>query len=569
MKMRSLLESRLGSLLLTFKKEFLWVGGFSFIANLLMLTPTLYMLQVYDRVLVSRNELTLLFLTLLMVGLFGFMAFAEWLRSRLLVRIGVRIDELLNSRVFTASFKAFLKHARQQTVQVFGDLASIRQFLTGNGIIAFFDMPWTPVYIMVMFMLHPWIGVLGVVFALLQAANAWKSHVNTSPAIEKASDAVMHATAFVQTKLSNSEPVHAMGMTLPLRKRWLERHSEALDASSDLHRRQQSQQSAAKFIRLSMQSLTLAAGALLVLSGEVTVGAMIAGNVLMSRALAPLDLMVTTWKQFVQARQSFFRLENLLSDDDPVTTSRSSGDIRGEIRVEELSATAQQGSVPILHGISTTFRPGELVAIIGPSGSGKSTFARCLTGIWPETKGRVLIDGIDVRQWDRSVLGPRLGYLPQDVELFDGSFAENIARFSEIDPDRVIKASTMTGIHEMLLRFPEGYDTQIGAGGRMLSGGQRQRVALARALYGDPPVLVLDEPNAHLDETGEKALNEALRRMASEGKTVILITHRPAVLNLVDRIVVMHEGHITDDGPRNDVLRKMATKQKSSVQALS
>lgn len=567
MNLNELQNTRLGKVLLGFKREFIWVGVFSLVANLLMLTPTIYMLQIYDRVLQSRSELTLLVLTVIVLAFFIIMGFAEWLRSRLLVRIGVRLDEQLNSLVFHAGFSAFLKKAKHNTVQTFTDLTNIRQFLTGTGVIAFFDMPWTPVYLVFMFLLHPVIGWLGVLFALIQVASAWWSHFATSRSIEKASDTSVASSSYVQGKLRNIEPVHAMGMTLPLRERWLERHTEALDAASDQHHRQQRQQSINKFIRYAMQSLTLGAGALLVLNGEMSTGGMIAGNVLMSRALAPLDMMVTTWKLFIQARAGFLRLEVLLFGYEMSEPLEQSQDIRGDIRVDGLSASAADGAVPILHGLEATFRPGELVAMVGPSGSGKSTFARCLAGIWPETKGVVLVDSIPVEEWDRSILGPHIGYLPQDVELFDGTFAENIARFQEVDPDKVIAAATATGIHEMILRFPKGYDTPIGMGGSMLSGGQRQRVALARALYGDPSIIILDEPNANLDEAGERALGTVLRQMADTGKTILLITHRPAVLALADRIMVMQEGHILHDGPRDEMLKILTSKKtaKSGV----
>ncbi len=565
--MDALRKGPLGEVLVRFRREFVLVGLFSMIANLLMLTPTIYMLQVYDRVLVSRNELTLLVLSILMVVFFGVMALAEWMRSRLLVRIGVRLDGMLASQVFHAGFSAYLKNARHDTIRTFTDLTNIRQFLTGTGVIALFDLPWTPVYLAVMFMLHPIIGGLGLLFVLVQGVSTLAGQASSAGSIDAAADAALDAVTYVQSKLRNIDPVYAMGMTSGLRERWLERYEQALDASSLQHDRQQRQQSLTRFIRYTMQSLTLGAGALLVLNGEITAGSMIAGNVLMSRALAPLDTMVSTWKQFVQARAGYLRLHTLLSAFPVPERIEASRTLRGEIRVENLSATAADGRVPVLHGLNTSFRPGELVALIGPSGSGKSTFARCLLGIWPETSGTVLIDGIAVSGWDRSVLGPHIGYLPQDVELFDGSFAENISRFGGVDADKVIEAATMSGIHDMVLRFPNGYDTRIGMGGSMLSGGQRQRVALARALYGNPSIIVLDEPNANLDDAGERALNGALRACADEGKTVLVVTHRPSALKLADRIMVLHEGHISHDGTREEIMKAIVSRKTVSKQA--
>lgn len=564
MKLASLAESRLGKVLYEFRREFVWVGVFSLIANVLMLTPTVYMLQVYDRVLKSQNELTLAVVTVIMIALFAVMAVAELLRSRLLVRAGVRLDESLNSLVFHSSFRQFLTQGKNTTVTTFTDMTNIRQFLTGQGIIAFFDMPWSPVYILVSFLLHPLLGSVTFVFAAVQAVLAWRGHVTTSPGIAVSSDKAVAASSYIQSKLRNIEAVHAMGMAANLRPRWVERQEEAVASAGVSQDEQQRQQSVSKFFRYCMQSLTLGAGALLVLDGQLSVGGMIAGNVLMARALAPLDMVVTTWKQFVQAREGYDRLEGLLDEFDVREEGHAADEVQGGVVAEALSASAAGGSVQILHDLSTRFSPGEVAVMVGPSGSGKSTFARCLLGIWPETSGKVLVDGVDVKEWDRRVLGPAVGYLPQDVELFDGSLAENIARFTEVDSEKVIAAAAKTGIHEMILHLPKGYDSRIGEAGSALSGGQRQRVALARALYDDPALVVLDEPNANLDEAGEKALAEVVRDLAANRKTVVLITHRPGILAVADRLLVMKEGRLVEDGPRDEVIERLKDGNQAS-----
>ncbi len=537
-----------------FRREFLWVGIFSMIANVLMLTPTIYMLQLYGRVMKSGSELTLLMVTLFLILFYAAMAFAEWLRSRILVRAGVRLDEALNSLVFKASFEAYLNRARQNVLEAFSDLTNIRQFLTANGMIAFFDTPWTPVYIAVIFLLSPFLGWLSILFAVLQLLVTWQTHRLSVREIESASDFGNSSYRYVQSKLRNIEPVHAMGMAGNLRRQWFLLHEASLAKADSSLERQHRQQAFAKFVRYSMQSLTLGAGALMVIEGKMSAGSMIAANVLMSKALQPLDLVVATWKPFVQARMAFKRLEKLLEEFPEREAGAKHQDPFGEIQLEGLTATAEGRETPILDNLTTMFPAGKVTVVLGPSGSGKSTLARCIVGVWPKREGRVLIDGEPVESWDRAELGPHLGYLPQDIELFDGTIAENIARFAEVDSLKVIEAAKRTGIHEMILRFPRGYDTQIGEAGGMLSGGQRQRLGLARAMYGNPAILVLDEPNANLDDAGERSLLEAVKDLRGAGKTVILVTHRPSVLTVADLLVVMQGGRMMHCGPRDEVL---------------
>ncbi len=550
-------RGELANVLTSFRYEFLWVGIFSMVANVLMLTPTIYMLQIYDRVLMGKSELTLLFLTLIMVAFICMMAFSEWLRSRLLVRAGVRLDQALSTRVFNSSFEAYLNRNQQNPTEAFSNLTNVRQFLTGNGIIALFDAPWTPIYILIVFMLHPLLGILSIVFALIQLLMAFVGHKMTFASMEVAAKAEAKSRAFLFSKLKNAEPVEAMGMQDNLRKRWLTYHNNQQEKSGLANDKQHQQQALTKFVRYCMQSLTLGAAALLVIEGELGVGAMVAANVLMSRALQPLDLVVGSWRGFVQAKLAFQKLEKLFE-----AHPERDGQVHypvpvGEISLKNLVASSPSRPAPILDNLTADFKAGMVTAIIGPSGSGKSTLARCLVGIWPDKEGTVLLDDTPIDNWDREQLGPHIGYLPQDIELFDGTIAENIARFNEINSTKVIEAAKLAGIHDMILRFPMGYDTPTGEAGGILSGGQKQRLGLARAMYDNPALIVLDEPNANLDELGERALLQAISGLKSQGKTIFLISHRLNILGVVDYLLVLKEGRIAHYGSRDEVLAEL------------
>ena len=557
-------RSELAEALWAFRREFLVVGIFSMVANVLMLSPTLYMLQVFDRVMVSHSELTLLAMSLITLFLFLIMAFAEWMRSRVLVRSGTRLDSMLSTRVFNASFEAHLTQSGASPARAFGDLINIRQFLTGNGIIAFFDTPWAPVYLAVLFFLHPMLGFLAIGFALVQAALVWFGHRQTVEPSEAAAKASSEANAYLHSKLRNAEVLESMGMVHNLRPHWAERHARALDLQGRAQAITHRITAWSKFIRYAQQSLALGAGALLVIDGQLSPGGMIAANVLMTRALAPIDMLVGTWRGFIGARAAFERLEALLLAHPERDPALSRVAPQGAITLRDVVATAPGRSTPILQGVSTAVNAGTVTVVLGPSGSGKSTLARCMMGIWPDVQGEVLLDELPVEGWDRSELGPYLGYLPQDIELFEGSIAENIARFGEVDPDKVIAAARSAGLHEMILRFPKGYDTSIGEAGNLLSGGQRQRVGLARAVYGDPVLVVLDEPNANLDDVGEAALVRTVQDLKARGCTVFLITHRPGVLGVADRLLILQDGKVQADGPRDAVLAALRAAQAAA-----
>jgi len=549
------------------KREFLVVGLFSLVVNLMMLAPSLYMLQVFDRVMSSQNEFTLIALSLITLFFFVVMAFGEWARSRLLVRMGTRMDEMLSSRVFSASFEARLNKTDQTATKAFSDLTNIRQFLTGNGIIAFFDAPWTPIYMLVLFMLHPLLGSVSLFGALLLSVMARLTDRLTMQPLEKAQDANVQVSTYLSSKLRNAEVIEAMGMLPDLRQRWLSRHLHYLHLNSRAHDLNHRIQAVTKFVRYTLQSLILGAGAILVIAGKLSPGAMVAASILMGRALAPVELVIGTWRGFSSARTSFKRLETLFAQHPERDTGVFHAKPKGQVSFRQVVATAPGRTTPILKGLDLEFSAGVVTGIIGHSGCGKSTLARVMLGIWPHVEGKVLLDGEGLNTWSRQELGPYLGYLPQDVQLFEGSVAANIARFGAIDSEKVIRAAQMAGVHDMILRLPNGYETPVGEVGNYLSGGQRQRVGLARAIYGEPSLIVLDEPNSNLDDAGERALVQAITELKTMGKTIVLITHRLNILSITDRLVAMNQGGIQAYGPRDEVLRLISQARTAQAQA--
>lgn len=540
----------LGQALWSFRREMAWVGLFSVFTNLLAMTPALYMLQVFDRVMLSGSGMTLIALTLVALLFFATMAFSDWIRSRLLVRAGVRLDNQLSSPLFRAAFSATLSGGGAKPLQAFTDLTQLRQFLTRQGVFALFDTPWTLIYIAVLYVMHPWLGAAALLFSLVMVALALWSHWFTAARQARASDGVVDINAFLGAKLRNAETVEALGMAPHLRALWLALHERQLRAQATASAATHQTQAAVKFTQYAQQSLMLALGAMLVIDGQIGVGAMVASNMLVSLALRPMGSLVGSWRQFTEARQCYGRLDQLLSLHPEPVDQLAAGALQGQVTLQGLKATAMGRKSPILAGLDAEFQAGELIAIVGPSGAGKSTLARCIVGIWPQTSGAVLLDGHAVADWPREGLGPQIGYLPQDVEMLDGSIAENIARFGAVDSPQVIEAATRTGIHDMTLRLPQGYDTPMGEAGQLMSGGQRQRIGLARALYGKPRLIVLDEPTSSLDDVGQSALVRALGDLREQGCTVFMVVHQRELLGMADRVLVLKDGVIAQNTRR-------------------
>jgi ATP-binding cassette subfamily C exporter for protease/lipase len=537
--------------------------SFSLVSNLLMLVPTLYMLQIYDRVMISQNTLTLIVVTLVTLFLACVAGFSDWMRTKLLVRIGVRLDSKVGVLAFDAGFADAAARGGRGAERALDDLGEVRRAATGSTALALLDAPWVPIYLLVVTALHPFLGAVAVAFAVLQVCIAWFGHRMVEAPARIASQAQEHESAFLEHKLRNAESVDAMGMLGGLSRRWAQRHADSVRLNKAASTRAERIAGLSRFVRLAQQSLALGAGALLVIDGELSPGAMIAANVLMSRTLAPIDQLAAGWRGIASAREAWSRLNALIGTMPLNTPSHRAAPVAAEqpvtgpLELREVIAAAPGRAAPILDRVSLTLNPGEVTVILGPSAAGKSTLARAMLGIWPGMKGAVLLGDRPIGEFDRDVLGRQIGYLPQDVSLFDATVAENIARLATPNSEAVVAAAKAAGLHDFILRLPGGYDARLGAGGLSLSGGQKQRIALARALYGDPALLVLDEPNASLDEAGETALRAAVQAARERGATIALITHRPGAVALADHIAVLAGGRIELSGPRDQVLAAM------------
>lgn len=564
--MQMIPKSEITEALLQFKKIFRSIGAFTACINLLMLAPSIYMMQVYDRVLASHNEFTLYMLSLMILGLYGLISVLEHIRSMVVIRVGGKIDAFLNQRVYTAAFEQNLKQSGVNAGQALNDLTTIRQFVTGNGMFAFFDAPWFPVYLLVIFIFNFWLGVFALVATLLLLALAWFNEIVSRKPLSEANTLAVQSSSTATNNLRNAEVIEAMGMLPQLRKRWFEMHQKFLQLQAEASQKAAAVTAITKFVQVSTQSLILGVAALLVIKGQVTAGMMIAASILLGRCISPVQQVIAVWKQWSSVVSAYKRLNDLLSNNPPRQAGMSLPVPKGQLTVEAITAAPPGGQVAILKNVSFGLNPGDVMGLIGPSGSGKSTLARLLVGVWPAAMGNVRLDGADVYQWNKDELGPNIGYLPQDIELFAGTISENIARFADVDSEKVIQAATLAGVHDMILRFPQGYDTRVGDAGSGLSGGQKQRIGLARALYGLPAFLVLDEPNSNLDDVGEQALSQAIMQLRQMGKTVILISHRPNIIRVTNKLLMLRDGMVAAFGPTEQVLKAMADAQNQAAQ---
>lgn len=544
-----------------FRKVFYTIGAFSAVINLLMLAPSIYMLEVYDRVLASRNDFTLLMLTIMILGLYALSSTLEHIRSMVVIRVGGKLDAFLNNRVYTAAFEQNLKASGVNAGQSLNDLTTIRQFVTGNGVFAFFDAPWFPVYLLIIFVFDFWMGLFALVSTSLLILLAWAQEFATKKPLAESNTLAVRSSNLATNNLRNAEVIEAMGMLPNLRKRWYELHTNFLKLQAEASQRAAVITAITKFLRVSVQSLILALGAYLVIQGKVSGGMMIAGSILLGRAMAPVEMIISVWKQWRNVTSAYDRLDELLTTNPPRKIGMELPPPTGRLTVEAVTAAPPGSQTAVLKNVSFGIEPGDVLGVIGPSGSGKSSLARLAVGVWPSAMGSVRLDGADIYRWNKDELGPNMGYLPQDIELFAGSISENIARFGEVDAQKVVRAAQLAGVHDMILRFPQGYDTVIGDGGSGLSGGQRQRMGLARALYGDPALIVLDEPNSNLDDVGEAALAKSIGFMKQLGKTVILISHRPAILQTTNKVLMLRDGMVQMFGTTEQVFQALAKAQ--------
>ncbi len=566
--MKTLKKSDLEEALKLCKGAFISAAGFSLVLNILQLVPTIYMLQLYDRVVPTASYATLWLLTSIMMIMFITMGTLEWVRSQILVRVSTRLETLLNERLFKVAYKQSLYTGGQRaSSQPLDDLTALRQFMTGNGLFAFFDAPWLPIYIALMFVFHSMYGFMAVFTAILLIIVAIVQEKATSKMLSEANNLAMAGRGLVNKNLRNAEVIESMGMLNSIQKRWLKGTNQVLVLQATASSRAGLINAVSKLIRLSSQSLILALGAYLVVENEISSGMMIGGSVLLGRALAPIDIVIGSWKGFIAARGQYSRLNDILLQIPADPERMKLPTPEGTFQFEAAVVAPPGAKSAVLKGLTLTIGKGDVVGVIGPSGSGKSTFARALLGIWPCNQGKIRLDGADVFTWDRNDLGPHIGYLPQDIELFEGTISENIARFGEIDPEKVVNAAKMADVHDLILHLPEGYDTMIGATGGNLSGGQRQRVGLARALYGNPQIVVLDEPNSNLDEVGEAALGNSIQRLKQKGATVIIITHRNNVLANVDKLLILNDGLVSVYGPKEQVIAHLQQQQAQAQAA--
>lgn len=531
--------------------------GFSLVTSLLILAPTYFMLEVYDRVLNSRNGTTLAMLLLLVLGAYAVMELLELVRAAVMSQAGLQVDAALRTRLFDVAFAANLRRGgRQGSTQLFTDLKTLREFLSSPAAMAMMDAPASLVFLLIVFVISPWLGLMALAGALVQVVIAVRTEQRTMPSLTAANRAAIEAQGYASGALRNTPVIEAMGMMGSIQRRWMGMQRRFLRLQADASDHNGLNNAAGRFVQTLQGSLILGAACWLSLKGGLLGGGgmMIVASTLGGRVLVPLAQLVTQWRVVVNARDAYGRLDTALGTAHAPQPGMPLAPPLGRLSVEAVMAAAPGTTAPILRGVSFTLQPGEVLVVVGPSAAGKTTLARLLTGVWPASAGKVRLDGVDVYAWNKDELGPHVGYLPQGVELFDGTLAENIARFGTVDADKVRAAAALVGLGPMIDALPQGYDTRIGEAGAFLSGGQRQRVGLARALYGMPRLLVLDEPNSSLDEAGDQALADTLRQLKVAGSTTILMSHRTSVLPLADKMLVLRDGQVALFGTRDEVL---------------
>ena len=541
----------------------------TFAIDLLGLTPMLYMMSAYDRVLTSRSGVTLVSLTLVVVGFYVFWSALEWIRSRLMVRLSLRIDWELSADVFDASFRRFVDRKNVNVHQLLGDLLALRQFLTGPPILAIMDAPFALVFILVAGLFHPYLAMFAAASAALMVLVSLLTMRWTAPILKEANNANSEASRVASSNLKHAETTMALGMLGAVRNRWYAQHRMFLT-----HQVQASEAAGllgglSGFLQKALPSLQLGLAVYLAMENLITGGMVIVASMLIGKAVAPVQKLLASWKDIVAARQAYERLNDLLRDDDHLgRTPMSLPAPQGQVVVKAASAQPPGHSKAVLTNVEFSVQPGQVMAIVGPSASGKTSLVKLLLGVWKPVSGSVRLDGVEISDWSHDEVGPLVGYVPQEIEFFEGTVADNIARLGPVDADKVVQAAQLAGMHEVILQFPKGYDTPMGDSGFAPSGGQRQRLAIARALYGMPKYVVMDEPNSNLDEPGEQGLMEAIRALKAAGSTVILTTHRPRLIGMVDWMLVLKEGRqVAFDHPKDimEAIRKLQVVSTSEV----
>ena len=543
------------------RRSFYLVFIITAVADLLSIAPLLYMMQVMDRVISARSGITLVSLTAVIIALYVFWSAIEWIRSRLLVRLSLRIDWDLSADIFDASFRRYVGRKNVNVHQVLGDLTNVRQFLTGQGVLTIMDAPFAIIFIIVGGLFHPYLAIFALVMSVVYVVLGYLTQKVTTPILKVANDANTEAARVATNSLRQAEATLALGMMGAIRQKWYNQHHKYLQNQVNASEATGLMGGLSGFLQKSLPSLQMALGAFLAMEGLITGGMVMAASMLIQKAVAPIQKLIGQWKELVAAKQSYDRLNALLQDDAKREMQMQLPAVMGHMVVSKASAVPPGHNKPVLMDIDFQVLPGQAVAIVGPSAAGKTCLARLLVGIWKPARGSVRLDAVELSDWNPDEFGPQIGYVPQEIEFFEGTVAENIARLGEIDPEKVVQAAKLIGMHEIILGFPKGYDTELGETGFALSGGQRQRLAIARAFYGIPKYIVMDEPNANLDEVGESALVQAVSYLKTQGSAIIMTTHRPRLVSVVDKLLVLRNGQQVGFGPAEDMINAVRNLQ--------
>lgn len=551
----------LASMLFQVRRTFYYAFGITFLIDMLSLAPMLYMESVFDRVLSTQNGTTLVSLTVIVALFILFWSSLEWIRSRMMVRLSLRIDWDLSADVFDASFRRYIGRKNVNVHQMMGDLVSLRDFFTGHGVLDLMDAPFGIIFIVFGLFIHPFLAMFIVFILILHVTLSYFTKQITSPILKEASQANTESIRVASNSLRNAEASLALGMLSSIRNRWYQQHRLYLQNQANASEATGLMGGLSGFIMKIVPTLQMALAATLSITGAITGGQVIAASMLISKATSPLQKLISNWKTNVEARLAYDRLNDLLDQDDRRESRMQLPPVLGGLEVSKMTVIPPGANKPVLVEINFSMKPGEVIAVVGPSASGKTSLVRALIGVWKPIRGHVRLDGMEISEWDHDEVGPQIGYVPQEIEFYDGSVAENIARLGEINSQEVVRVCQLLGIHEMILTFPKGYDTPLGETGFALSGGQKQRIAIARALYGNPKFIIMDEPNANLDEVGESSLVNAVVALKNSGCSVIITTHRPRLVSVVDNLLVLRNGQQVGFGPANDMINAVRNLQ--------
>jgi len=555
------------TILMQCRQAFFFAMGLTIVIDILSITPMLYMLSAFDRVLGSRSGVTLVSLTLIVIAFYVFWSALEWIRSRLMVRLSLRIDWDLAADVFDASFRRYVGRKNVNVQQLLGDLVTLRQFLTGPPVLSLMDAPFAIVFIFIGGIFHPYLAIFAASASLLMLVVSYLSTKITTPILKEANDASTEATRVAGNSLRHAEATLALGMLGAVRQRWYDQHRAFLTNQVNASEATGLMGGLSGLLQKALPSLQMALGVFLAMENLITGGMVMVASMLISKAVSPIQKLMGHWKEIVAARQAYDRLNELLADDQAYSAKMKLPAPKGKLDVVDTIAVPPGHNKPVLAGINFALEPGEVLAVVGPSAAGKSSLAKVLLGLWKPASGSARLDGVELSEWSHDEVGPLVGYVPQEIDFFEGTVGENIARLGVLEPSKVVQAAELIDMHETILAFPKGYDTELGETGFALSGGQRQRLAIARAIYGLPKYVVMDEPNSNLDELGENALVKTVQALKANGSTVVITTHRPRLVGVVDKMLVLKAGKQVAFGDAKEMLEAVRKLQVVAAEA--